>query len=160
MTRPQRPAARLLVLDPDGRLLLFRFTPEDAPPFWVTPGGALDPGESYEEAARRELFEETGMTCPISAEVARMQVSFTTLEGVEVDAEERYFVVRADDCTVRVDGHTELEQRVMQSHRWWTPEELAGLEERFYPESLVELWQAHLTGTAFAPPELERRSAR
>ncbi|MET0365255.1 MAG: NUDIX domain-containing protein [Sphingobium sp.] len=139
--RAQRPAARLLVIDPAGRLLLFRFTPEDRPAFWCTPGGAVDPGESYEEAARRELREETGMTCPIGPVVTVQHVSFTTIEGVDVDAEERYFVVRPTDCTVRVDGHTALEQRVMQSHRWWTPEELALLEESWFPENLIALWQ-------------------
>ncbi|MET0240930.1 MAG: NUDIX domain-containing protein [Sphingobium sp.] len=141
---PERPAARLLVIDPDGRLLMFRFTPEDRPAFWCTPGGAVDPGESYEAAAVRELFEETGMTCPIGPQIAEMRVTFITLEGVEVDAVERYFVVRPDDCAVRVDNHTPLEQRVMQSHRWWTAEELAACEEQFFPENLIGLWQAQL----------------
>ncbi|MDP8922778.1 MAG: NUDIX domain-containing protein [Chloroflexota bacterium] len=54
-----RRSARLLVLDPDDRLLLFRI--EDAslrePVLWITPGGGLEPGESYEQAARRELAD-------------------------------------------------------------------------------------------------------
>jgi len=146
--RPSRPAARLLVVAPDDRLLMFRFTPEDRPPFWCTPGGAVDPGESYEQAAVRELFEETGMTCPIGPHVATMHVRFVTLEGVEVDAEERYFLVRADDCAVRIDGHTALEQRVMQSHRWWTAEELAACEEAYYPADLIEVWRAAMDAVA------------
>ncbi|HEX7821794.1 MAG TPA: NUDIX domain-containing protein [Sphingobium sp.] len=142
--RPKRPAARLLVIDPQDRLLMFRFTPADRSAFWCTPGGAVDPGESYEQAAVRELFEETGMTCPIGPQVAALEMVFTTLEGVEVDGEERYFVARPEDCAVRIDGHTALEQRVMQSHRWFTPEELAALEERYYPATLIDLWQAEI----------------
>ena len=64
--RAKRPAARILLVDrsgdaPGGHVLLFRFTPDDRPPFWVTPGGAVDCGESYEQAAKRELLEEVGL---------------------------------------------------------------------------------------------------
>jgi 8-oxo-dGTP diphosphatase len=30
---------------------------------WSFPKGKLEPGESFEQAARREVLEETGMTC-------------------------------------------------------------------------------------------------
>ncbi len=138
--RRQRPAARLLVLDDRHRLLLFRFTPDDRPPFWVTPGGALDPGESFEQAARRELFEETGFTCSIGPQVAIRHVRFVTIEGVDVDAEERYFLVYPPDCALSVAGHTALEQKVMTSHRWWTPAELALCTEPYFPQDLIALW--------------------
>ncbi|MDI1296472.1 MAG: NUDIX domain-containing protein [bacterium] len=138
--RPRRPAARLLVLDDQHRLLLFRFTPADRPPFWVTPGGALDPGEDFLQAAARELFEETGFTCAIGPQVATRHVRFITIEGVDVDAEERYFLVHAPDCALSVAGHTALEQQVMTSHRWWTLDELALCSEPYFPEDLIALW--------------------
>jgi len=138
--RAKRPAARLLLCDPDGRLLLFRFTPDDRPPFWCTPGGALDPGETYEQAARRELLEETGIDADPGSVVAERQVLFTTIEGVDVEADERYFVVRAQNDSVDPAGHTELEKRVMQSWRWWTIAELAAAEEPYFPEDLEMLW--------------------
>ncbi|HZV58286.1 MAG TPA: NUDIX domain-containing protein [Sphingobium sp.] len=141
LRRAKRPAARLLVTDPAGQLLLFRFTPTDRAPFWCTPGGALDPGESFEAAARRELIEETGFDRDPGPCVAVRHVTFITLEGIEVDAEERYFAVRVDGTSIDTTGHTALERRVMQSHRWWTPPALAALDEAYFPVDLIDLWQ-------------------
>lgn len=134
--RTPRPASRILLTDPDGRVLLFRFTPDDRPPFWCTPGGALDPGESYEAAARRELREETGLDLDCGPEVARRQVEFVTIEGVPVSADERYFAVRTETTTIASDGHTDLEQRVMREWRWFDRTELDQHDEPYFPEDL------------------------
>lgn len=137
--RTPRPAARILLTDRAGRVLLFRFTPDDRPPFWCTPGGALDPGESYPVAARRELFEETGLDLDCGDEVARRQVDFTTIEGVEVTADERYFAVTTSVTDIACHGHTPLERRVMREWRWFTPDELAAHDEPVFPEDLRAL---------------------
>lgn len=140
--REPRPAARILLVDGRGRVLLFRFTPYDGrPAFWCTPGGKVDEGESYAAAARRELMEEVGIDRDCGPEVARRCVEFLTLEGVEVAADERYFLVQVDRCDVVTKGHTELERRVMQSWRWFTPDELAALDEPVYPEDIAVLLQ-------------------
>lgn len=139
MNRTPRPAARIILLDPEGRVLLFRFDPDDRPPFWCTPGGALDPGEDYASAARRELIEETGLDLDPGPEIARRHVEFTTIEGMPVSADERYFVVRAPSDTVDTGGHTALEQRVMTRWRWFTAEELAAHDEAYFPQDLIDL---------------------
>jgi 8-oxo-dGTP diphosphatase len=137
--RAARPAARILLVDGAGRVLLFRFTPGDRPPFWVTPGGALDPDETYEAAARRELREEVGLDLDCGPEVARRVVDFLTVEGVEVTADERYFRVDIDACEVDPAGHTDLERRVMQSWRWFTRADLAAHAEPVYPVDLLQM---------------------
>ncbi len=136
MTRVPRPAARILLLDEGGRVLLFRFDPGDRPPFWCTPGGAVDPGESYAEAARRELREETGLDLDPGPEVLRREVEFLTIEGVEVSADERYFLVRSPHDAVDTSGHTELEQRVMTRWQWFDRAQLAAHDEAYFPEDL------------------------
>ncbi|MGJ3649414.1 NUDIX hydrolase [Sphingomonas sp. GlSt437] len=140
--RAPRPAARLLLIDSAGRLLLFRFTPDDRAPFWCTAGGAVDPGESFEDAARRELFEETGLSLDPGPEVARREVAFTTLEGVPVIGDERYFLIRTPTTDIATHGHTELERRVMQDWRWFTRAELADWPETIYPRDIIAMLDA------------------
>lgn len=146
--RAERPAARILLLDGQGKVLLFRFDPGDRPPFWCTPGGAVDPGESYAEAARRELREETGLDLECGPEVAQRHVEFVTIEGVPVTADERYFLVRTDASEIDTAGHTPLEQRVMQSWRWFVRDEIEAHPERIYPEDLLALLAAAETADA------------
>lgn len=143
MERTARPAARIVLTDGTGRVLLFRFDPPDRPPFWCTPGGAVDPGETYEQAARRELIEETGIVAEPGPQIARKLAEFITIEGVPVIADERYFRVRLPDGhnpeRINTGGHTALEQKVMTSWRWFDREALAALDELWYPEDLLDL---------------------
>lgn len=52
-------ASGTIVQDDHGRILLQRRGDDGS---WGIPGGALEPGETLEQAARRELLEETGLT--------------------------------------------------------------------------------------------------
>ncbi|MDP1027420.1 NUDIX domain-containing protein [Sphingomonas sp. KR1UV-12] len=139
IVRLPRPAARILMVDRDDRVLLFRFTPTDRPPLWCTPGGKVDDGESYEDAARRELWEETGLTLDCGAQVARRQVQFVTFEGDHVDADERYFRIDLDACEIAAGALTELERQVLDSWRWFTRAELADWPEQIFPADLNQL---------------------
>ena len=137
--RVERPAARILLLDSQGRILLFCFDAGDRPAFWATPGGALDPGEDFFSGARRELREETGLDLDCGPQVARRVVEFVTLENVPVIADERYFLVRTEATEIATAGHTELERRVMRDWRWFTRAELAGHDEAIFPENLAAM---------------------
>ncbi len=73
-----RPSSRLLVLDPQGRLLLFRFVHRSGAlagqDYWATPGGGLEANETFETAAILELKEETGIVIDDpGAQVARRE---------------------------------------------------------------------------------------
>lgn len=146
--RLPRPAARLLVLDPEYRLLMFRFAASDRPPFWATAGGGCDPGESYEAAARRELMEETGFDLDPGPQVARREVEFITLEGEAVSADERYFLIHTATTEIATHGHTDLERRVMAGWRWFTRAELADWPETIFPEDIVALLDSLVQGAS------------
>lgn len=137
--RRLRRAARIILLDPQDRVLLFRFDIGDRPPFWATVGGECDPHESFEDAARRELREETGIDADPGPQVAQQNPEFITPEGEPVRGDERFFRVRVTDARISTEGHTELERRVMQEHRWFTRDELANWHEFIYPRDLAQL---------------------
>jgi 8-oxo-dGTP diphosphatase len=54
------------VVERDGRVLLVHRPRYDD---WTFPKGKLDPGESFEDAALREVEEETGVRCTLGREL-------------------------------------------------------------------------------------------
>jgi putative (di)nucleoside polyphosphate hydrolase len=62
-----RPNVGVALFDALGRVLIARRIGDDGPEViapgheWQMPQGGIDPGETAEESARRELFEETGV---------------------------------------------------------------------------------------------------
>jgi 8-oxo-dGTP pyrophosphatase MutT (NUDIX family) len=135
-----RRAARLIVLDTEGRALMFRYDVPGRDPFWVTAGGECEPGESFRNAARRELLEETGIiVADLGREIARMTPEFVTVEGELVQAYERFFLVRVAETAIDTSRHTALEQKLMTQHRWFTLEELESWPEAVFPVELANM---------------------
>ncbi|CAN3979239.1 nucleotide triphosphate diphosphatase NUDT15 [Kitasatospora purpeofusca] len=64
MTHAPLLGAGVIVPTGDGRVLIGRRTAVGEPPTWSLPGGKVDPGESFERTAARELAEETGIVLP------------------------------------------------------------------------------------------------
>jgi 8-oxo-dGTP pyrophosphatase MutT (NUDIX family) len=139
-----RPSARILVVDPDGRVLLFRFVFERGAlagtQFWATPGGGVDEGETFEQAAIRELAEETGLTISHPGpQVARREAVFRSPEGQTIKADERFFLVKTSEAELSREGWTSPEREVMAEHRWWSLDEIRLTREQIWPEDLADL---------------------
>lgn len=135
----RRDTARLIVRDPQGRILLFRFTPDNRAPFWATPGGAVDAGETHAQAARRELREETGFDLDVGQAFHTREVRYHAFWGDEVISLERYFAVAVPHAQIDISGHEELERAVMTSHDWFDVARLADWHEPVFPEDIVAL---------------------
>ena len=134
-----RPGVRVLVIDTDDRVLLFASHDDDGRPFWYPPGGGAEPGETAEETARRELWEETGLTgVELEAEIWRRR-GLASWGGVTYDGRERWFLARVAPYRIDTSGFTTEEQRSIVAHRWWTVDELAAAADRLVPANLDEL---------------------
>ncbi len=145
MTGPlERRAARVLLLDRDGRILLQQCHDPSAPGggcWWNTVGGGLDADETPPQAAARELHEETGLRLPAETlgPVVHQRVTRFRIAGSDYRQSEDYFLVQTDPFEAVPTAHSDLEMMGVLRTRWWTREELRGTDERVYPEELVDV---------------------
>ena len=138
-----RQAVRALVLDPADRILLVQVA---FPSWlgWILPGGGVAAGESDEDALRRELAEETGLSdFELGPLIWTRRVELHT-PGWDGQTE-RYFLVRSSTFEPVPDLSRQLlNDEYVQDVRWWTIEEIERSLESFAPSCLAVLLRSLL----------------
>jgi 8-oxo-dGTP pyrophosphatase MutT (NUDIX family) len=92
----------------DGRVLVVHRRRYDD---WSLPKGKLEPGETWEDAALREVLEETGLQCELGAALGS-----TTYAPGGIEKEVRWFRMEPTDESGTPDGEVD-------EMRWVTREE-------------------------------------
>lgn len=130
-----RVSARVLLIDEQDRVLLFRYA-DNHRYYWCPVGGGVEPGESVEEAARREVVEETGFLAPVAlVPVGRRRLVAPLFEQL-TDIREHWFFARVAHGDVDRSGWTPLEHETISAYRWWTLADLVTATERMIPRDL------------------------
>jgi 8-oxo-dGTP pyrophosphatase MutT (NUDIX family) len=136
----ERRAARVLVVDAAGRVLMLRgFDPANPDRhYWFTVGGGLEADESVIQAGVRELFEETGLrlsTAEIGAPVWNDVTEFS-FDGRQYRQQQFWFLVRVPSWEVDQSGFDDIERATIDAVSWWTGTDFDTATEPFYPPDL------------------------
>lgn len=153
---PERPTARVLLLDRADRILLLKGRLPGAPKgpgSWFTVGGGVEAGETFVQAAAREIREETGIADAVLGPVVWVR------EGVMRMPEpmlfkECYIVARCEGAEPTREGWNALERDLIDDIRWWTLGELVMTTDRVFPPGLARRLPPILAGQFPAEPEL------
>ncbi|MBA2608323.1 MAG: NUDIX domain-containing protein [Actinobacteria bacterium] len=140
-----RRAARLVVINRDGRVCLFQCNDPQQPleqPFWLTPGGGVEPGEEdLRMTACRELLEETGHRVQPSELIGPIAICEGSWEwrGQPIYSVDTYFALRVDNLAVDYTNQDPIEAEILGQHGWLSPDEMDASELAVVPKGLAQL---------------------
>lgn len=133
-------------------MLVSSHDPDDGLVVWYTPGGGVRPGETPEQAARREIREEVRLDLgPLIGPIWERRFPHT-FAGRFVDAHEWFFLARVEASDVQAVAETGVGARYFQGWRWWTVDELGNGGATFGPGGLPELLARLVEGDVPSSP--------
>ena len=156
MSIPTRTSVKVLLLSEDEELLLLQ---ADDPKttsvdgvyngrFWFPVGGEIEPSESIEETALREIFEETGLTrrdVELGPIVWKGEFDLV-LSGKPTHLKQSFIVTKAKKKKISLAHLTPEEQAVVKKAAWFSLEKIQNSREVIFPVVLPQYLPDILAG--------------
>ena len=144
MSAEIRYVARVLVINDRGETYLLRgrdITLPERAPFWFTPGGKIDSGETSKQAAARELFEEIGLAVAPEdlGEIIGNEVSNYHFHGSAYTQHGVFYAYYSNDARLNKGDWTDIEIETIDQGKWWSIEQLKLTTEVLYPRDLAAM---------------------
>ncbi len=148
MNAPVRNSIRVLLLNDKNELLLmcaddpktYKMGGEYRGCFWFPIGGKIENSETIEEAAIREIYEETG--------IKQHEIEFgpivwfeeldLILSGTLTHLSQKFIVANTKNSNITLANLTPDEQKVIQNIAWFSFEKIKTWPEIIYPVSLKQ----------------------
>lgn len=165
MELKRRKVARILLLNDNDEVLLVRHVEGKAIPnpddgwktYWVPPGGGLEPNETFEEAAVRELKEETGIAIE-KVERHLLSREFESIyAGKPIWQEDRFFFARISDKPLETQP---IIDEAIGDIKWWPVASINSSNGSFFPANIPELLKDELGKNSMSKSLPIRKCAR
>lgn len=138
-----RKSSRAIILNSNNEIFLFEYHFDyfaDENVVWITPGGGLEEGESFEMALHREIYEELGVQLNQNYRYIYYRNPIYSLKnGEKAQCEERFFLIHMHGEKFVFNHWTESEQLRMQKGKWWSINEIRHSDDEFFTSDIIKI---------------------
>ncbi|MGF7143338.1 8-oxo-dGTP pyrophosphatase MutT (NUDIX family) [Anaerotaenia torta] len=138
-----RKSSRAIILNKKNEIFLFQYHFDyfiKGNIVWITPGGGLEEGESFDMALEREVFEELGIQINRDYQQIYYRNPVYYLKNGEIaQCEERFFLVYADGNDFSYTNWTESENTRMLDGKWWSADEIKQSDDEFFTNDIIDI---------------------